>query len=459
MTTAATSLTESAQLLLESFFTRRDIHGLCTADGDMRTKHDPILRVHLEAHLRGEIRIGAHCTAPDDTVRWGCIDIDKDHLPLGMTDREAVHRVVNRLEAAGFSCLVERSKSRGYHVWVFFTASLPAWKVRACLCAIVADVGLPDLEVNPKQNYLQETENGCGNYVFAPWHGGSRREGRTQFVDLTSEDWTPLPNQEQALVSVLRITPEIIEKMLVDKGITQPEPKEKQAPPEFSGPTAGVALDTLRIPRITKQLIVGGWTPGGPYTSRSELDAAVIVALVNGGHTDEEIRSVFATPAWQIGEKYREEGDHYLAQSIATARRFVAGNGTGSAEASADTTDKPEIDAGDHDLPRVAGAAWEALLAANRPPTIFRYGSTPSRLEHDDTGKLIVCPLNQDRLRHHLGHIISWYLTTTRNKKTVQVPALPPLHVVKDMLARPNSPLPVITRIVQAPVFAPDGTL
>src|SRR5262249_4527874 len=37
--------------------------------------------------------------------------------------------------------------------------------------------------------------------------------------------------------------------------------------------------------------------------------------------------------------------------------------------------------------------------------------------------------------------------------------ALPPLHVIRDMLARPDPPLPVLERIVQAPVFAPDGTV
>src|SRR5262249_19334649 len=37
--------------------------------------------------------------------------------------------------------------------------------------------------------------------------------------------------------------------------------------------------------------------------------------------------------------------------------------------------------------------------------------------------------------------------------------ALPPPHVVKDMLARPDPPLPVLERIVHAPVFASDGTL
>jgi hypothetical protein len=37
--------------------------------------------------------------------------------------------------------------------------------------------------------------------------------------------------------------------------------------------------------------------------------------------------------------------------------------------------------------------------------------------------------------------------------------ALPPIHVVRDLLAEPAPPLPVLTRIVEAPTFLPDGTL
>jgi hypothetical protein len=37
--------------------------------------------------------------------------------------------------------------------------------------------------------------------------------------------------------------------------------------------------------------------------------------------------------------------------------------------------------------------------------------------------------------------------------------ARPPDAVCQDMLASPHYPLPVVTRIVEAPVFAPDGSL
>lgn len=38
-------------------------------------------------------------------------------------------------------------------------------------------------------------------------------------------------------------------------------------------------------------------------------------------------------------------------------------------------------------------------------------------------------------------------------------PAKPPVDVIRDVLATPNPPLPILTRITDVPVFAPDGSL
>src|SRR5262249_45979982 len=55
-----------------------------------------------------------------------------------------------------------------------------------------------------------------------------------------------------------------------------------------------------------------------------------------------------------------------------------------------------------------------------------------------------------------LARIAEWYRF---NKQGFPVDALPPVHVVRDMLVQPDSHLSVLARIVEAPVFASDGTL
>jgi putative DNA primase/helicase len=113
------------------------------------------------------------------------------------------------------------------------------------------------------------------------------------------------------------------------------------------------------------------------------------------------------------------------------------------------------IDAGDYDLARVTGEAWQAVKDANKPPFMFRYGGSLASIESDENDP-VVRLMTHDRLRHVLAHIAKWHRV---NKRGFYVDALPPLHVVRDMLVQPDSKLPVLARFVEAPVFAPDSTM
>ena len=123
---------------------------------------------------------------------------------------------------------------------------------------------------------------------------------------------------------------------------------------------------------------------------------------------------------------------------------------------SPDESKRPLIDAGDLNLPRVSKAALDALVAANEPPRIFHYGGMVSRLESDERGSPILRELIEDRARYELARsarYVKW-----DSKGNVR-DALPPWHVVKDVLVTPELPLPVLSRITEVPTFATDGTL
>ncbi|MBW6503262.1 hypothetical protein K0B90_03150 [bacterium] len=121
---------------------------------------------------------------------------------------------------------------------------------------------------------------------------------------------------------------------------------------------------------------------------------------------------------------------------------------------------KPILYASWQDLGILSDAAWDALLQANDPPRYFRHGCVPVRIEEDDNGAPVIRELNVDRLRHEMALNAAWKATKRdKNGTEVEVDAKPPIDVVKDMLAAPNPPLPVLNRIVEAPVFAPDGTV
>jgi len=124
---------------------------------------------------------------------------------------------------------------------------------------------------------------------------------------------------------------------------------------------------------------------------------------------------------------------------------------------------KPEIDAGIQALPIVTTATWDALKAANNPPYLFQHAETISRLERSEGGQLGVATLDEHGLRHEAARAANWY-QVKKDRDTglfSRKDARPPLDVMRDLLATPaeKRPLPVLTRIVQAPIYAPTGDL
>lgn len=96
-------------------------------------------------------------------------------------------------------------------------------------------------------------------------------------------------------------------------------------------PAAGSAvappLPTLNISDKMKNLIRDGWKKGCGYPSRSELDQAAIVGLLEGKHTDVEIFALFRESSYGIGSKYRDkgpDGDRYLATTLGNAQAWIA---------------------------------------------------------------------------------------------------------------------------------------
>jgi hypothetical protein len=134
--------------------------------------------------------------------------------------------------------------------------------------------------------------------------------------------------------------------------------------------------------------------------------------------------------------------------------------GTGAAAITPPPPRQPyPIDATEADLPRLTAEAWTALEQGNQPPSLFRSGGLPSRIERDDEGAPILRAMTKDRMRHRLADDAQWLKTVRRQKQDCQQPIYPPWDVVCNVLATPDPRLPILTRIVEAPTFAADGTL
>jgi 5S rRNA maturation endonuclease (ribonuclease M5) len=156
-----------------------------------------------------------------------------------------------------------------------------------------------------------------------------------------------------------------------------------------------------------------------------------------GGTADELVTLVKALPVWELSAK---AGPNALPMD---AKGLAAGN-----------VPKPAINASSQDLPAVTASAWEALQLYNgSSPSVFRRGGDPVRIEHSDKGTPVIKPLTPDRMRYVLARCIDWY----RLKDGNQIPSKPPPDIIHDVLATPDYPLPVLDRIVEVPVFSPQG--
>jgi hypothetical protein len=127
----------------------------------------PLDRDAFIAHLEGRTPIGVYPSVPKQGAEpfcvWGCSDIDIESI----ADARLIQRT---LEAAGVVSWVERSRSKGYHVWVFADNPVTSKVMRNALLMAHQVADYPAREVNPKQ--VDVSASKVGNYVRLPYVGG-----------------------------------------------------------------------------------------------------------------------------------------------------------------------------------------------------------------------------------------------------------------------------------------------
>jgi putative DNA primase/helicase len=104
---------------------------------------------------------------------------------------------------------------------------------------------------------------------------------------------------------------------------------------------------------------------------------------------------------------------------------------------------------------RLAPEAWAALRRANVPARLFVRGGNATAIDRDENSLPMVRDVGMARLKLELGRAARWFSRETGRRKQID----PPGALASNMLADPEKPLPPLRRLVNAPVFAPDGAL
>ena len=159
----------SVKLFSELFAGRKDAHG-----ENRFCMKEPVTESVYNKHLKGEKRIGIYPITPDNKTKWLAIDIDD-------ADFEKAKAFKDRMNHFGIQSYIEKSKSKGYHVWTFFTEPIEAVKPR-----LIAEMILEELdfkcEIFPKQDEINE-RNPYGNFIFLPLFGSDVRQEKTVFIN------------------------------------------------------------------------------------------------------------------------------------------------------------------------------------------------------------------------------------------------------------------------------------
>ena len=115
----------------------------------------------------------------------------------------------------------------------------------------------------------------------------------------------------------------------------------------------------------------------------------------------------------------------------------------------------PPILITDRHLREIANEAWNALQAANEPPSIFQHGGSLVDLRIDPKGTPNIRTINGPALKGILDRTSDFIKATKRGLK----PARPPNDIVDDLLNTKDIPLPVLDGIINAPIFSAEGEL
>jgi len=143
----------------------------------------------VRQHLEGEPPIGVYPLFRKDYqrtaewyVNWLAVDLDE-----GEPDFVHACNLQRLLERFGVYGWIERSRSKGFHVWVYLRQPLPAEMGREAMVGACRLVDVPTKEVYPKQTVLEG--KGFGNCLLLPYPNMGN-PGRQVVV---SDDDTPYP--------------------------------------------------------------------------------------------------------------------------------------------------------------------------------------------------------------------------------------------------------------------------
>jgi superfamily II DNA or RNA helicase len=172
----------------------------------------PLTDQVIHDHLTGRMTVGVYPMLVDETCWFLAADFDKT------TWQEDVRAYLDTCREWNVPALLERSRSgRGGHVWIFFTAPLPARLARKLGAAILTrtmerrhQLGLDSYDrFFPSQDTMPK--GGFGNLIALPLQQVPRGHGNSVFLDA---EFKPYTDQWSVLSGVRRMSLSDVESVV-----------------------------------------------------------------------------------------------------------------------------------------------------------------------------------------------------------------------------------------------------
>ena len=169
-------------------------------------------------------------------------------------DTEAPLAYLAQAKGYGVQSLLERSKSKGWHAWIFLPqGGVPAWKARAVAHGILRGIAAPDTEVFPKHDRLGAgTSSGC--FIHAPLFGKLVPRARSVFVDPDC-GLAPFPDQWTVLENVKRVSEAQLDELIEINGWAR---RHRSLPPIAAGRREDIAERTYGLPPCARRMLAVG---------------------------------------------------------------------------------------------------------------------------------------------------------------------------------------------------------
>lgn len=160
-------------------------------------------------------------------VKWGCSDLDEGYEQSAKDAQTLVQAFV----MLNIEAFVERTKGKGYHVWVFAEQFVPAEVMRRAFLAAHQAAGIRPQEVNPKQTSLEGLGRGLGNYVNLPYAASAEADKRVVMY----ADWSGTMSAEAFTEEAMRHTASFETLLQAGRLYVEPPKRRQHDIQEYDG--------------------------------------------------------------------------------------------------------------------------------------------------------------------------------------------------------------------------------